>query len=65
MRERAEEMERSARLETQVIRDKTADIMAMLDQAIEKSHSVEQIRSRYCCPAWTDRSSCSAMTRPR
>ncbi len=45
MRERAEEMERSARLETQVIRDKTADIMAMLDQAIEKSHSVEQIRS--------------------
>ena len=27
-----------------MIRNKTADIIAMLDQAIEKSHSVEQIR---------------------
>ena len=44
MRERAEEMERSARMETEAIREKTAGIMAMLDQAIEKSHSVEQIR---------------------
>ncbi len=45
MRERAEEMERTARMEKAAIRDKTADIMAMLDQAIEKSHSVEQIKS--------------------
>ena len=45
MRERAEEMERTAREETAVIREKTGEIMAMLDQAIEKSHSVEQIKS--------------------
>ncbi|MCI8802638.1 MAG: methyl-accepting chemotaxis protein [Oscillibacter sp.] len=45
MRERAEEMERTARRETAVIREKTEEIMAMLDQAIEKSHSVEQIKS--------------------
>ena len=45
MRERAEEMERTARTETEEVRDKTAQIMAMLDQAIEKSRSVEQIRS--------------------
>ena len=45
MRERAEEMERAARLETKVIQDKTADIMTMLDGAIEKSHSVDQIRA--------------------
>ena len=44
MRERAERMERTARMEMETIRDKTADIMAVLDQAIEKSHSVEQIR---------------------
>ncbi len=44
MRERAEEMERTARGETEVIRDKTERIMSMLDQAIEKSHSVDQIR---------------------
>lgn len=43
MRERAEEMERSARGETETVRAKTADIMAMLDEAIEKSRSVEQI----------------------
>ena len=45
MRERAAEMERAARLETKVIQDKTADIMTMLDEAIEKSHSVDQIRA--------------------
>ncbi len=45
MRDRAEDMERTACAETELIRDKTADIMAMLDQAIEKSHSVEQIRA--------------------
>ncbi len=43
MRGRAEEMERSAHSETELIRAKTADIMAMLDQAIEKSRSVDQI----------------------
>lgn len=45
MRERAEEMERSAHQETERVRGKTADIMAMLDQAIEKSRSVEQIEA--------------------
>ena len=45
MRARAEEMERSAQSETEAVRAKTADIMAMLDQAIEKSRSVEQINS--------------------
>lgn len=44
MRGRAEEMERSAHSETELIRAKTADIMAMLDEAIEKSRSVDQIR---------------------
>ncbi len=44
MRGRAEDMERIARREMDEIREKTADIMAMLDQAIEKSRSVEQIR---------------------
>lgn len=43
MRERAEEMECSAHAETQTVRAKTEDIMAMLDQAIEKSRSVDQI----------------------
>lgn len=43
MRGRAGEMERSAHSETELIRGKTADIMAMLDQAIEKSRSVDQI----------------------
>ena len=41
----AEELEQTARREMDEIRDKTADIMAMLDQAIEKSRSVEQIRT--------------------
>lgn len=44
MRERAEKMECSARMEMETVRNKTADIMAVLDQAIEKSHSVGQIR---------------------
>ena len=44
MRERAEEMERTAHREMDEIRAKTADILSMLDQAIEKSRSVEQIR---------------------
>ena len=43
MRGRAEEMERSAQNETELIRAKTADIMTMLDEAIEKSRSVDQI----------------------
>lgn len=43
MRERAEEMERAAQSETEMVRAKTADSLAMLDQAIEKSRSVEQI----------------------
>ena len=43
MRGRAEEMERSARKETEEVREKTAEIMALLDQAIEKSQNVNQI----------------------
>ena len=43
MRGRAEEMERSVQLETETVQAKTAEIMAMLDQAIEKSQSVNQI----------------------
>ena len=43
MRGRAEEMERSAHSETERIRAKTEEIMALLDQAIEKSRSVDQI----------------------
>ena len=43
MRERAEEMERSAHEETKTVQVKTAGIMAMLDEAIAKSRSVEQI----------------------
>lgn len=43
MRRRAEEMERSAHRETESVQAKTADIMEMLDQAIEKSRSVDQI----------------------
>ena len=45
MRERSEEMERSAHSEMETVQVKTADIMAMLDQAIEKSRSVNQITS--------------------
>ncbi len=43
MRGRAEEMERSAQTETETVRAKAAEIMSMLDQAIEKSQSVSQI----------------------
>ncbi len=43
MRSRAEEMELSAHNEKEKVRAGTADIMIMLDQAIEKSRSVEQI----------------------
>ncbi|MCI9656633.1 MAG: methyl-accepting chemotaxis protein [Lawsonibacter sp.] len=43
MRGRAEEMDRAAQLETETVRAKTAEIMSMLDQAIEKSQSVNQI----------------------
>ena len=43
MRRRAEEMERSALQETEEVRDKTAQTMALLDQAIEKSQNVNQI----------------------
>ena len=43
MRGRAEEMERSARRETEKVQEKTAEIMSLLDQAIEKSQSVNQI----------------------
>ena len=43
MRGRAEEMDRAAQMETETVRAKTAEIMSMLDQAIEKSQSVNQI----------------------
>ena len=43
MRGRAEVMEQSALRETEAVRAKTAEIMTMLDQAIEKSRSVDQI----------------------
>ena len=43
MRRRAEEMEQSALAETQAVRARTGEIMATLDQAIERSSSVDQI----------------------
>ncbi len=43
MRSRAEEMERSARREMEEVQKKTAEIMSLLDQAIEKSQNVNQI----------------------
>lgn len=43
MRERAEEMERSALTEMEEVRKKTAETMSLLDQAIEKSQNVNQI----------------------
>lgn len=43
MRGRAEEMERSAQTEMETVRARTEEIMAVLNQAIEKSHSVNQI----------------------
>ena len=45
MRGRAEEMERSAQAETEAVRARTAGILSMLDEAIEKSRSVSQIGS--------------------
>lgn len=45
MRGRAEEMERSAQEEMETVRAKTEEIMSVLDQAIEKSRSVNQIQS--------------------
>ncbi len=43
MRGRAEEMERSAQAEMETVRGKTEEIMSVLNQAIEKSKSVNQI----------------------
>lgn len=43
MRGRAEEMERAAQTETEVVRAKTAETLSMLEQAIEKSQSVSRI----------------------
>ncbi|MCI8423935.1 MAG: methyl-accepting chemotaxis protein [Lawsonibacter sp.] len=43
MRTRAEEMERSAQAEMAAVRTKTEEIISTLDQAIEKSRSVDQI----------------------
>lgn len=43
MRERAEEMELSARKERESVREKTQESLAMLDEAIEKSRSVDRI----------------------
>nr|WP_325258340.1 methyl-accepting chemotaxis protein [uncultured Oscillibacter sp.] len=43
MRNRAEEMERSAQMEMETVQAKTAEIMALLNEAIEKSRSVDRI----------------------
>ena len=43
MRNRAEEMERSAQAETETVRAKTEEIMDLLNQAIQRSKSVDQI----------------------
>ncbi len=43
MRERAEGMERSAKGEMEAVRVRTAEIVAMLDKALEQSKSVNQI----------------------
>lgn len=45
MRERAERMEQSAKSNMESIRAKTESIMAVLNEAIEKSRSVDQIES--------------------
>ena len=45
MRGRAEEMERSAREEMEAVRVRTEKIMDLLNQAIQRSRSVDQIRS--------------------
>ena len=43
MRSRAEDMERSAQAEIEAVRTRTEKITALLDQAIEKSRSVDRI----------------------
>ncbi len=43
MRERAEEMEQSAKRETKELRAKTEEILSVLNEAIEKSQQVDQI----------------------
>ncbi len=43
MRGRAEEMERSAQVEMEAVQARTEEIMSVLDQAIEKSRSVDRI----------------------
>ena len=43
MRSRAQEMERSAQEETETVRAKTAEILSVLEGAIEKSKNVDQI----------------------
>ena len=45
MRGRAEELERSAQAEKEAVRARTEEIMTVLNQAIEKSRSVDQINS--------------------
>ena len=45
MRGRAEEMERSAQAEMEAVQAKTKEIMGVLNEAIEKSRSVDQITS--------------------
>ena len=43
MRERAEEIERSAKANMEAVRTRTEEILSVLDQAIEKSRNVDQI----------------------
>ena len=43
MRGRSEEMEQSARSEMEVVRGRTEEIMAILDEAIEQSRNVDKI----------------------
>ncbi|MCI8478905.1 MAG: methyl-accepting chemotaxis protein [Oscillospiraceae bacterium] len=43
MRERAEEMEQSAQAEMEAVRTRTEEIMSVLNEAIEKSRSVDRI----------------------
>lgn len=43
MRERSEDMEQSARREMEVVRSRTGEIMAILNEAIEQSRNVDKI----------------------
>ena len=45
MRRRAEEMERSAQSERETVQSRTEEILSVLERAIEKSRSVDQISS--------------------